>query len=389
VHIPIGSGENPRLDIQGFLALTSNTAQIGAEVNLYAAAGPLNIVGTLGFEALLQLAPFEFRADLWAGVALRRGTRVLAGVHLDGTLRGPAPWSFAGEACLSLWFIDLCVGFDATFGEERAVELPGREIWPQLAAALEDPRSWSGAVPPGGARAVTTATPVDDAATTAAAAATRVDPVAALAVRQKVVPLNRTIARFAGVPPSGADRFQVASARLGTTLVSSPPLVDDWFAAGQFEALTDAERLSRPGYEKMVAGVTLASDRVIAGAELIKALDYETITVPEPEPAPTFYRPTMTAQLAGAATGANALAPLRAGPGGAYAPPRGAAALVTLEEERYVIASTVDLAPRLDIVGAVGRGDAERALGAYLAANPAARGALQVVPRFEVEALLP
>jgi hypothetical protein len=81
VHIPIGSGENPRLDITGFLALTSNTAQIGAAVDLYAAAGPLNVVGNLGFEALIQFVPFGFEVDLWAGVALRRGTRVLAGVH--------------------------------------------------------------------------------------------------------------------------------------------------------------------------------------------------------------------------------------------------------------------------------------------------------------------
>lgn len=58
--------------------------------------------------------------------------------------------------------------------------------------------------------------------------------------------------------------------------------------------------------------------------------------------------------------------------------------LVMLEEERYVIATTLDLAPRLDIVGAVGRGEAERALDGYLLANPAARGALQVVPRFEI-----
>lgn len=57
--------------------------------------------------------------------------------------------------------------------------------------------------------------------------------------------------------------------------------------------------------------------------------------------------------------------------------------LVMLEEERYVIATTLDLAPRLDIVGAVGR-EAERALDGYLVANPAARGALQVVPRFEI-----
>jgi hypothetical protein len=221
VHIPIGSGENPRLDITGFLALTSNTAQIGAAVDLYAAAGPLNVVGNLGFEALIQFVPFGFEVDLWAGVALRRGTRVLAGVHLDGKLRGPSPWRFSGEACLSLWFIDLCVGFDATFGQERAVALPTREIWPALEEALEDHRNWGSTMPASGARAVTTAPPRDELpATPGESAATRIDPVATLSVQQKVVPLNRTIERYAQVAPQGPNRFDVTAARLGASALT-------------------------------------------------------------------------------------------------------------------------------------------------------------------------
>ena len=50
VRIAIGSGDDPRLDVEGFLALTSNTAQFGAHAELFASAGPLNISGSLGFE---------------------------------------------------------------------------------------------------------------------------------------------------------------------------------------------------------------------------------------------------------------------------------------------------------------------------------------------------
>lgn len=375
VHIPIGSGENPRLDMTGFLALTSNTAQIGAAVDLYAAAGPLNVVGNLGFEALIQFVPFGFEVDLWAGVALRRGTRVLAGVHLDGKLRGPTPWRFSGEACLSLWFIDLCVGFDATFGQERAVALPTRQIWPELKAALEDVRSWGTAMPAAAARAVTTATPRDDVT------AVRIDPAATLSVQQKVVPLNREIERFAQVAPQGTSRFDVTGARLGDSALSPTP-VEDWFAPAQFEDMTDDERLARPGYEKMVAGVSLASSAVVtAGPTLIKPLAYETIKFPDPEPLPEPYRPGRDLQLDGIATAASAQAPLR--------PLRAATALVTLAEETFVIASTLDLTPRLDIAPAAARTGAELALKAYLASHPESRGMLQVVPRYEVQELMP
>jgi hypothetical protein len=382
VHIPIGSGENPRLDITGFLALTSNTAQIGAAVDLYAAAGPLNVVGNLGFEALIQFVPFGFEVDLWAGVALRRGTRVLAGVHLDGKLRGPTPWRFSGEACLSLWFIDLCVGFDATFGQERAVALPTREIWPALEEALEDHRNWGSTMPASGARAVTTAPPRDELpATPGESAATRIDPVATLSVQQKVVPLNRVIERFAQVAPQGPNRFDVTAARLGASALTPAPL-EDWFAPAQFEDLTDDEKLARPGYEKMVAGVSLAGGAVVTvGPTLVKPLAYETIKFPDQEPLAAPYRPGRDQQLAGLATGSNGQAPLR--------PPRAVTPLVTLSEETFVIASALDLTPRLDLAPPAGRTNAELALKAYLASHPESRGALQVVPRHEVQELMP
>ncbi|MBK9036672.1 MAG: hypothetical protein IPL61_36385 [Myxococcales bacterium] len=48
VRIELGSGDDPRLDAEGFLALTSNTLQLGARIDLYASAGPLNITGRWG-----------------------------------------------------------------------------------------------------------------------------------------------------------------------------------------------------------------------------------------------------------------------------------------------------------------------------------------------------
>lgn len=370
VRISIGADDDPRLDLQGFLALTSNTAQVGAQVELYASAGPLNVKGSLGFEALIERSPFRFRVDLWAGVALRRGSSVLAGVHFDGTLTGPTPYRVAGEACLSLWFVDLCVDFDATFGATEVIELPGRQIWPPLQAALQDPASWSIELPPAAARAVTIGPPVGEPPVP------RIDPAAALTVRQQVAPLNRRITRFADAAPEGADTFQITGVKLGAAGAPYEPALE-WFAPAQFEQLSGDERLSRPGYEPMIGGVTVAPTAVTAGSAQAAALTYETILIQGPARTRIGdFRPTLAAQLAGIATGGAARAPLRPPPA---PPPR-----VILEEEAFVIASTVDLAPRLDLAPASSRGAAELALAAFLAANPAARGTLQVVPRFEV-----
>jgi hypothetical protein len=60
-------------------------------------------------------------------------------------------------------------------------------------------------------------------------------------------------------------------------------------------------------------------------------------------------------------------------------------AQVSLDDEQFVIASTVDLSVRHDITPAGTKGATFQALKSYLAAHPAERGQLQVTPVHEVE----
>ena len=143
VTIPIGLDDNPRLTLTGYLAMTSNTLQIGAAAALYAEAGWFNISGTASFNALFSFSPFSFVTDFSARVALRKGDTVLAGIRLEATLSGPAPWHAAGEACLEIkWLPDICVGFEATFGQESPISLPPEDPWPLLLAAVQNHESW-------------------------------------------------------------------------------------------------------------------------------------------------------------------------------------------------------------------------------------------------------
>ena len=98
IGIALLSGDNPRLMAQTYFAITSNTVQSGARVELYAAAAGFNIYGYLGYDLLVQFIPFHFVADIYAGLALRKGTDVLAGVDVSCELSGPTPWHAKGEA---------------------------------------------------------------------------------------------------------------------------------------------------------------------------------------------------------------------------------------------------------------------------------------------------
>ena len=62
--IALLSGDNPRLTVQTYFAVTSNTVQYGARVELYAEACGFNIYGFLGYDLLVQFNPFHFIADI-------------------------------------------------------------------------------------------------------------------------------------------------------------------------------------------------------------------------------------------------------------------------------------------------------------------------------------
>ena len=66
-------GDNPRLTLETYFAVTSNTVQFGARLELYAAASKFNVYGFLSFDVLFQFNPFYFIAEVTAMLALRVG----------------------------------------------------------------------------------------------------------------------------------------------------------------------------------------------------------------------------------------------------------------------------------------------------------------------------
>ena len=77
----------------------------------------------LGFDALLQLDPFHFEADISGSIALMAGGDDLTSVSLDATLSGPAPWHIAGSFNIHVIFFTVHISFSQTWGQ-NAPSLP-------------------------------------------------------------------------------------------------------------------------------------------------------------------------------------------------------------------------------------------------------------------------
>jgi hypothetical protein len=378
ITVSLGFEENPRISVQGYFAITSNTIQFGALSEVYAEAGGFNVYGWLAFDALLQRIPLWFAIDFSTGVALRRGKRTLASVRLKGSLTGPSPYHIKGEACLSLLFFDICVPFDKTFGSEAPAERPLINAWDQLQAAILNAESWSAALPAHAIEAITARSSGD-------APPLLMDPGGGVQLRERVLPLNRKLDKLGEAVLTGPNRYDITEVRVGTEVIQAYALTKDQFARAQFEELTDAEKLSVPSFEPMDAGIEVGRNEVAAGAGLTATLTYETRIVDFPYdgrvgPRYDLPRGHLLAMLG---WGAAAQAPIKSKGAARFAPELGRVLGTTFEDETYVIASTIDLRSRTDLAPPSSKGDVHAALKAHLAAHPEDREHLQVMALHE------
>ncbi|HEX3479203.1 MAG TPA: DUF6603 domain-containing protein [Kofleriaceae bacterium] len=381
LQISFGDGGNPRVSMACYFALTSNTLQFGALAELLVTAGSFSVHGWMGFDALLTFSPFGLLAGLSAGMELKNGDTVLAGIHVTANISGPGPWRVWGDAAVSLYLFDVSVQFDSTFGPPAAQPpAPRLDAWEALRPALEDPRSWTPELPPA---AVQVATLVA-AQTAGQAPPVLLDPLGGASVRQRTVPLDKTLALFGNAPPLGVSEFHIDRVTVGSQVLSWTA-VQGQFAPAQFERLSDAERLSRPSFELMDAGISFGDGALALGPAVAAELSYDTvmITATSSRPETAFVLP-LDQQLAALRGGAAARSPLRSSGPRKFAPPPGSASLVSLAAESFVVTSTDDLSVRADLTGPTTKTAALEALARHLTTNPRDRGRLQVMPSAEL-----
>lgn len=116
-----------KVGLETYLAITSNTFQIGAHLDIKVGWDKFGIIGYAGFDALFQFDPFMFMFDIEAGMAVMIGSSRLMSIDLALALSGPRPWHAKGKAKFYFLFIPINVGFDVTWGNKQQ-SLPNKQI---------------------------------------------------------------------------------------------------------------------------------------------------------------------------------------------------------------------------------------------------------------------
>ncbi len=280
--LQLADGDSLQLRCQAYVAVTSNTVQFGARVDLHAAGGGFSFDGLLGFDALIQLAPFAFEVDVGAALALRYHGRLLMGISFTGRLAGPTPWHVEGKAKISLLFFSVSVSFSRTFGSKTAPPLPAAvDVVGLVAAALADRRNWSGTVPRSSSPVVTFRD------TPPPANGLRVHPWAELTMRERIAPLNRTLTKLGTAPLVGGPTTVTVTVtdRTGAAPWRTTP-VQEPFALAQYEDLRDDQQLAQPAFVPLAGGLTVAADDVAVDEEagLAAPIAYETLLIDPTRP---------------------------------------------------------------------------------------------------------
>lgn len=287
--ISLSKGSNFKFEVRGYFAVTSNTLQTGAHVEVFVGKGKWGVRGFLGFDALFRWDPeFKFVADFEAGVEI---TPIGLSLTVEGHLEGPGPWHVRGKVKFSLVFVTVKISVSATIGEEAGPDsLPTAKVMPELSEAVVDPANWD-AQRPGGTTAIATfreLEPSDDRILA--------HPLGRLAVRQTVVPLSQdgrdvVIDTFGNARPGDYRQFRIEHAGAGGLAEGDRDgTVQDHFAPAQFLELSDAEKLERESFERLPAGRALGTRGAhvpeagdFATATRRTTLDYETSVVDETE----------------------------------------------------------------------------------------------------------
>jgi hypothetical protein len=370
--LTLATGDNPRLRLEAYLALTANTAQLGARVDLYAEA-PVELLGFektlsveayLGFDTLIQFSPFGLIADIGALATVRLDGEQLVPVTVNLALTGPQPWHAWGEATVEALGMKWQVPFDVTVGPAAPAELPPPpDPLERLRAALADRRNWSGQLP-GDRHMLVTLRQLE-----VGQSEILVHPLGDLTVRQREAPLEVEIAKFGALPLPARQRYAIDKVEVGSASVTpkTNQQVRDAFAPGQFFDMSDDEKLSRPAFESLPAGYTrlgVGGTTYASDATRTAVFHYDTVIIDKQDEVARqdtgeyFMAPGVVPVLAG--LGAAAESPMRRTSSARFAGP---SQNVVVNKPAYAIASPDDLAVVTPAMSYVEAEEAQRGLG--------------------------
>jgi hypothetical protein len=372
LNIVLSEG-NPDIRAEAYFAVTSNTLQFGARLELAYTFSIFSVQGFLSLDVLIMRSPFHFVAEIAGMIAVRTGGHVLFSIRLELRLDGPLPLRARGSGSFEIGFVftvTIRVRFDVTIRPGLPAALAPIDVLAELAKAIADLAGWRPRLPHGSSQSVTLRTLPGPGEMLV------LHPYGFLEVSQKLTPLGIPIQLFGSAAPARGRVFSIVDCRIGGDPAPTVPTLEE-FAPAQFFEMSDAEKLSRPSFEQFDSGVAIGGDPLPhADCMRQREVSYEVVYLPERHPVrPWFDMPVDLGMfsIAGAAVSRSPMS---------YAVTSFSALSeqVIVERDRYAVVSTEDLSLHATDYVFDTAVAADVALKGLLAEHPELAGARQVMP---------
>jgi hypothetical protein len=266
------------INMECYLALTSNTFQIGARVDARFSKARVEISGYWGFDALIQFSPLYYIIEIAAGFAVKYRGKSICSISFYGSLEGPNPHRIKGKAKVSILFLDVSIEVDHRFGAEKPAVKELVDPWTLLEPALKQNENWSADFPEWADIGVT----ISESSKEEAKENLIVHPAGTLRVSQRIVPLNYRLTKFGAADPDKNYKFEILVPEESASSMTLQT-IEEYFAPAQFTNLSNAQRLSSKSYELMASGVAINFSRErdfpVASSfssKATKKIEYET-----------------------------------------------------------------------------------------------------------------
>lgn len=248
--ITLSTSDDFKLALSSYFAVTSNTAQFGAEAKLDVKLGEYRLNATGSFDALFYFKPYQYdvRINIYGGI--HKGDRVLISVVANTKFTGPNPNAITGYVEFNLAGVDLRFNIDHNFdtgigqGPRTTLDASGIEIGKLFGDAISMVTFFTSGAHKEFAK-------IDDKYQAALAP---LAPHKGIEISQEAVPLNVKLDKVGENDVIGANEVGIQQILLnGQTL--STYAERRGFARGVYQKLSTEEMLTAPSFEDMDAGV--------------------------------------------------------------------------------------------------------------------------------------
>ena len=250
--IRLDYGDFLNISLETYFAITSNTVQFGAALQIKIGWDSVGIFGGLSFDALFYFKPFSFIIEARAYLAAKFLGCTLMAIDTSLSLGGPAPWIAKGSAKFSILFIKVNVDFKETWGKrQKDTEIEHISVIELLKNNFNEKSNWK----------IIVGDSVDQLVQFVRIENKDEDELIMqssdqLSFSQDAVPLAELMVKFGEATPEDAKKIELAEVTINDTKAAFEETRSS-FAPSMIRKYSNNEKLRLPSYEDMLSGFNL------------------------------------------------------------------------------------------------------------------------------------